>query len=79
MEQGRLKEAKAMLKSMKSACGDSPWGSISHLKSFDRAQQMLQDMEAEERWLCLLLCALVEVSTKPWSIHGCILLIWNGE
>ena len=35
---------------------------------------MLQDMEAEERWLCLLLCALVEVSTKPWSIHGCLLL-----
>ena len=38
MKQGRLKEAKAMLKSVKPACGDSPWGSDSHLKSFDQAQ-----------------------------------------
>eukprot|EP00250_Pteridium_aquilinum_P018399 c24069_g1_i1 orf=183-1964(+) len=45
MKQGRLKEAKAMLQSVKPASGDSPWGSDSHLKSFERAQQMLKEME----------------------------------
>ncbi|MCO5560929.1 hypothetical protein L7F22_014549 [Adiantum nelumboides] len=45
MKQGRLREAKTMLKSVKPAAGDSPWGSDSHLKSFERAQQMLKEME----------------------------------
>ncbi|KAH7423932.1 hypothetical protein KP509_12G081700 [Ceratopteris richardii] len=45
MKQGRIVEAKAMLKSVKPASSDSPWGSDSHLKSYERAQQMLQEIE----------------------------------
>lgn len=45
MQQGRLKEGRTMLRSVKPASGDSPWGSDSHLKSFERAQQMLMQME----------------------------------
>ncbi|KAJ7298638.1 hypothetical protein O6H91_Y511500 [Diphasiastrum complanatum] len=45
MKQGRLEEAKAMLQSVTPACSDSRWGSDSHLKSYERAQQMLLEME----------------------------------
>ncbi|KAI5081891.1 hypothetical protein GOP47_0001634 [Adiantum capillus-veneris] len=56
MKQGRLREAKTMLKSVKPAFSDSPWGSDSHLKSFERAQQMLSEME--------------EGGTADFSSHG---------
>ncbi|XP_024381784.1 uncharacterized protein [Physcomitrium patens] len=45
MKQGRLEEAKAMLQSV-TRCNDNRWASDSHLKSYDRAQEMLQDLEA---------------------------------
>lgn len=45
MKQGRLEEAKAMLQSVTLACHDSRWASESHLKSFERAQQMLDELE----------------------------------
>ncbi|XP_024381786.1 uncharacterized protein [Physcomitrium patens] len=45
MKQGRLEEAKAMLQSV-TRCNDNRWASDSHLKSYDRAQEMLQELEA---------------------------------
>ncbi|KAL2634008.1 hypothetical protein R1flu_005487 [Riccia fluitans] len=46
MKQGRLEEAKAMLQSVVPACPDTRWGSDSHLKSYERAQEMLLELEA---------------------------------
>jgi hypothetical protein len=46
MKQGRLEEAKAMLQSVTPACTDNRWASDSHLKSYERAQEMLQELEA---------------------------------
>lgn len=46
MKQGRLEEAKAMLQSVTPACNDNRWASDSHLKSYERAQEMLQELEA---------------------------------
>ncbi|KAJ7544189.1 hypothetical protein O6H91_09G068500 [Diphasiastrum complanatum] len=45
MKQGRLPEAKVILQSVTPACSDSRWGTDSHLKSYERAQQMLLEME----------------------------------
>lgn len=44
MKQGRLDEAKSMLQSVTRACYDSRWASESHLKSFERAQEMLEEL-----------------------------------
>lgn len=46
MKQGRMEEAKAMLQSVVPACPDTRWGSDSHLKSYERAQEMLVELEA---------------------------------
>lgn len=46
MKQGRLEEAKSMLQSVTPACNDNRWASDSHLKSYERAQEMLQELEA---------------------------------
>ncbi|KAG6549512.1 hypothetical protein Mapa_008891 [Marchantia paleacea] len=46
MKQGRLEEAKSMLQSVVPACPDTRWGSDSHLKSYERAQEMLLELEA---------------------------------
>ncbi|CAM6102698.1 unnamed protein product [Calypogeia fissa] len=46
MKQGRLEEAKTMLQSVVPACPDTRWGSDSHLKSYERAQEMLVELEA---------------------------------
>jgi hypothetical protein len=45
MKQGRLEEAKAMLQSVTPACNDNRWASDSHLKSYERAQEMLLELE----------------------------------
>lgn len=45
MKQGRLDEAKAMLQSVTPACNDNRWASDSHLKSYERAQEMLLELE----------------------------------
>lgn len=45
MKQGRLDEAKSILQSVTLAHHDSRWASESHLKSFERAQEMLDELE----------------------------------
>ncbi|XP_022949703.1 protein POLLENLESS 3-LIKE 2-like [Cucurbita moschata] len=47
MKQGRISEAKATLHRVKPAVADGPRGTDSHLKAYERAQQMLQDLESE--------------------------------
>ncbi|KAK9164517.1 hypothetical protein Syun_005419 [Stephania yunnanensis] len=47
MKQGRISEAKETLRRVKPAVADGPRGVDSHLKAFERAQQMLCDLESE--------------------------------
>lgn len=47
MKQGRVLEAKETLRRVKPAVSDGPRGADSHLKAFERAQQMLSDLESE--------------------------------
>lgn len=47
MKQGRIAEAKETLRQVKPAVVDGPRGVDSHLKAFERAQEMLQDLESE--------------------------------
>lgn len=47
MKQGRISEAKETLHRVKPAVTDGPRGSDSHLKAYERAQQMLKDLEHE--------------------------------
>ncbi|CAA2983796.1 POLLENLESS 3-LIKE 2 [Olea europaea subsp. europaea] len=47
MKQGRIDEAKETLRRVKPAMADGPRGVDSHLKAYERAQQMLQDLESE--------------------------------
>ena len=47
MKQGRIGEAKETLFRVKPAVPDGPRGSDSHLKAYERAQQMLKDLESE--------------------------------
>lgn len=47
LKQGRVDEAKVLLQSVKPAAGgENRWGSDSHLKSYERAQEMLLELEA---------------------------------
>ncbi|XP_071914346.1 protein POLLENLESS 3-LIKE 2-like [Coffea arabica] len=47
MKQGRIAEAKENLRRVKPAVADGPRGIDSHLKAYERAQQMLRDLESE--------------------------------
>lgn len=47
MKQGRIGEAKDTLRRVKPAVADGPRGVDSHLKAYERAQQMLRDLESE--------------------------------
>ncbi|RAL46506.1 unnamed protein product [Cuscuta campestris] len=47
MKQGRVCEAKETLRRVKPAVSGGPRGVDSHLKAYERAQQMLQDLESE--------------------------------
>lgn len=47
MKQGRIVEAKETLRRVKPAVADGPRGIDSHLKAYERAQQMLRDLESE--------------------------------
>ncbi|XVF62207.1 hypothetical protein PTKIN_Ptkin08bG0198800 [Pterospermum kingtungense] len=47
MKQGRIAEAKENLRRVKPAVADGPRGVDSHLKAYERAQQMLKDLESE--------------------------------
>ena len=47
MKQGRVVEAKETLRRVRPAMADGPRGIDSHLKAFERAQQMLRDLESE--------------------------------
>ncbi|KAI3960590.1 hypothetical protein MKX01_003764 [Papaver californicum] len=47
MKQGRVSEAKETLRRVSPATVDGPRGIDSHLKAFERAQQMLKDIESE--------------------------------
>ncbi|KAK3022968.1 hypothetical protein RJ639_046672 [Escallonia herrerae] len=47
MKQGRIGEAKDTLRLVKPAVADGPRGIDSHLKAYERAQQMLRDLESE--------------------------------
>lgn len=46
MKQGRVNEAKDTLRRVKPAVADGPRGVDSHLKAYERAQQMLRDLES---------------------------------
>ncbi|XP_068640127.1 protein POLLENLESS 3-LIKE 2-like [Aristolochia californica] len=46
MKQGRISEAKDTLRQVKPAMADGPRGVDSHLKAFERAQEMLLDLES---------------------------------
>ncbi|XP_018809026.1 protein POLLENLESS 3-LIKE 2-like [Juglans regia] len=48
MKQGRIIEAKETLRLVKPAVADGPRGTDSHLKAYERAQQMLKDLESEK-------------------------------
>lgn len=47
MKQGRIAEAKENLRRVKPAVADGPRGVDSHLKAYERAQQMLKDLESD--------------------------------
>ncbi|XWS33881.1 hypothetical protein CRYUN_Cryun22dG0120900 [Craigia yunnanensis] len=47
MKQGRITEAKETLRRVKPAVADGPRGVDSHLKAYERAQQMLKDLKSE--------------------------------
>ncbi|CAK9156985.1 unnamed protein product [Ilex paraguariensis] len=47
MKQGRITEAKENLRRVKPAVADGPRGVDSHLKAYERAEQMLRDLESE--------------------------------
>ncbi|XP_019182709.1 PREDICTED: protein POLLENLESS 3-LIKE 2-like [Ipomoea nil] len=47
MKQGRIGEAKENLRRVRPAVADGPRGMDSHLKAYERAQQMLRDLESE--------------------------------
>ncbi|CAF2151317.1 BnaA01g19530D [Brassica napus] len=47
MKQGRIDEAKETLRRVKPAVVDGPRGVDSHLKAYERAQQMLSDIGSE--------------------------------
>ncbi|XP_021908124.1 protein POLLENLESS 3-LIKE 2 [Carica papaya] len=47
MKQGRITQAKETLRRVKPAVADGPRGVDSHLKAYERAQQMLNDLESE--------------------------------
>ncbi|KAK1297342.1 hypothetical protein QJS10_CPB15g00427 [Acorus calamus] len=47
MKQGRIVEAKETLRRVRPAMVDGPRGVDSHLKAFERAQEMLHDLESE--------------------------------
>lgn len=47
MKQGRIGEAKETLRRVKPAVAHGPRGIDSHLKAYERAQQMLKDLESE--------------------------------
>ncbi|KAE8707136.1 Protein POLLENLESS 3-LIKE 2 [Hibiscus syriacus] len=47
MKQGRISEAKETLRRVKPAVVDGPRGVDSHLKAYERAQEMLSDLESE--------------------------------
>lgn len=47
MKQGRITEAKENLRRVKPAVADGPRGTDSHLKAYERAQQMLKDLESD--------------------------------
>lgn len=47
MKQGRVAEAKETLRQVRPAVADGPRGADSHLKAFERAQEMLRDLESE--------------------------------
>ncbi|CAA0816413.1 Protein POLLENLESS 3-LIKE 2 [Striga hermonthica] len=47
MKQGRIGEAKETLRRVKPAVADGPRGVDSHLKAYERAQEMLKDLESE--------------------------------
>lgn len=64
MKQGRLDEAKSMLQSVTLACHDSRWASESHLKSFERAQEMLDELEKGYH-------DSVEKQPSSFAIPGC--------
>ncbi|KAL5995638.1 hypothetical protein ACLOJK_025704 [Asimina triloba] len=47
MKQGRIAQAKETLRQVRPAVADGPRGVDSHLKAFERAQEMLRDLESE--------------------------------
>uniref|UniRef100_A0A7I4DSA4 Uncharacterized protein n=1 Tax=Physcomitrium patens TaxID=3218 RepID=A0A7I4DSA4_PHYPA len=46
MKQGRLEEAEAVLQRVTVACSGIRWASDSHLKSYERAQDLLKELES---------------------------------
>ncbi|XP_017701542.2 protein POLLENLESS 3-LIKE 2 [Phoenix dactylifera] len=79
MKQGLIAEAKETLRQVSPAAVDSLRGADSHLKAYDRAQEMLQDLEAklygrtakDRSDQSRIFDAFVE-SSSIWQPHPCI-------
>ncbi|XP_031475058.1 protein POLLENLESS 3-LIKE 2 [Nymphaea colorata] len=66
MKQGRISEAKLTLKRVKPAVADGPRGVDSHLKAYERAQEMLGDLESMNGQ-----GQLHEMSSSVWQPQPC--------
>ncbi|XP_073011824.1 protein POLLENLESS 3-LIKE 2 [Typha latifolia] len=77
MKQGRIAEAKETLKQVRPAMVDGLRGADSHLKAFERAQEMLRDLESkllgnpgfDTTWL---FDAFVGSSSSIWQPQPCL-------
>ncbi|CAN6485296.1 unnamed protein product [Victoria cruziana] len=66
MKQGRISEAKLTLRRVKPAVADGPRGVDSHLKAYERAQEMLRDLESMNGK-----GQLHEMSSSVWQPQPC--------
>lgn len=76
MKQGRVGEAKKILMQVKPAVTDGPRGMDSHLKAYERAQQMLKDLESEALRRIMLNQA---EQSKLFNAFLCSSAVWQPQ
>ncbi|GLJ36921.1 hypothetical protein SUGI_0746440 [Cryptomeria japonica] len=67
MHRGRGFEAKSMLQNVKPASANGPCGLDSHLKSYERAQEMLRDLEGNPSLKSCVWQSLPCIQNGPWK------------
>lgn len=72
MKRGRVGEAKATLKQVKPALADGPRGVDSHLKAFERAQEMLRDIESKR-----MTTTTTETNGVEWMSSAFLDSVWQ--